>query len=458
MSQPAKSEISLCLFAKAPRPGEAKTRLAPALGTVGASQLAKAMLLDSLELWHRLDDSGEAKPELLVFESGEMDAELESCLARHERFPQAQGDLGTRVEGALRRALERSEVAVVVGSDVPGMGGDDLRETRRLLESHDAVLGPTTDGGFSLLALRSCPDGLLANLPWSCESTLGHTRRRLEGAGMSVALLAERFDIDDPGDLPALTKYLQEHHRCMPRTREFLKSSDNLSISVIIPVLNEQTCLPDVLRLLQQHAGIIEIIVVDGGSSDDTVAIAEASGRVRLLHSPPGRAVQMNLGAQAATGGVLLFLHADVELPQDACQQIHQSLASQEELAGAFRLHTRYDKRGRFRPWIRPFLKLADMRSYYSDLPYGDQALFVRAEVFRLLGGFPLLPLFEDLALSSTLRRLRPLVIAKGPVQVSGRRFQERPFYYLALMNSFPLLYRLGVSPEWLARFYRHSR
>ncbi len=451
-STTAKSQLSLCLFAKAPRPGEAKTRLVPALGTKGASQLAKAMLLDSLELWRR---SGE---ELLVFESGEMDAELESCIARHERFPQAQGDLGMRMECALRQALERSEVAVVVGSDVPGLGEDDLRETRRLLENNDAVLGPTTDGGFSLLALRSCPDGLLADLPWSCESTLGHTRRRLEEAGMSVALLRERFDVDDPSDLPALTNYLQEHHFCMPRSRAFLKSNDNLSISVIIPVLNEQTCLPEVLRLLQQHAGIIEVIVVDGGSRDDTVAIAEASDKVKLFHSSPGRAHQMNLGAQAATGGVLLFLHADVELPPDACQQIHQSLSSQEELAGAFRLRTRYDKRGRFRPWIRPFLKLADIRSHYSDLPYGDQALFVRAEVFRLLGGFPLLPLFEDLALSSTLRRLRPLVIAKGPVQVSGRRFQERPFYYLALMNTFPLLYRLGVSPEWMARFYRHSR
>lgn len=446
------SDVGVCLFAKAPRPGQAKTRLRAALGQKGASQLARALLLDALEVWSR------THLRLMVFESGTMDPELEIELDKHERFPQEGEDLGARMESALRLALQKSEIAVVVGSDIPGLGREDIQRTKVLLETHDAVLGPTVDGGFSLVALRRCPKGLLADISWSCDTTRRHTQSRLEEAGMRVALLPTRFDVDVPGDLPVLAAYLRKNPDSMPCTQAFLSSPDNLSISVIVPVLNEEARLPMLLQRLETHKGLSEIVVVDGGSEDDTIAIAQASESVQLVRSAPGRAMQMNRGAELASGGILLFLHADVELPSDAQAQIHSAMSESESLAGAFRLRTCYDEGGRSRPWIRPFLKLADMRSRYSGLPYGDQAIFVRSQTFRLLGGFPALPLFEDLALSTALRRLRPLVIADGPVLVSGRRFQERPFYYLALMNSFPLLYRLGVSPERLAHFYHHTR
>jgi GT2 family glycosyltransferase len=176
------------------------------------------------------------------------------------------------------------------------------------------------------------------------------------------------------------------------------------------------------------------------------------------VHCAPGRARQMNAGAKNAFGGILLFLHADARLPKGACAQIRQALANPGTCAGAFRLQTDYDALGRNRPWVAPFLRLADMRSRYTSLPYGDQAPFVRATTFHSLGGFRDLPLFEDLEFARRLARRGRWAKARGAVRVSGRRFQERPFYYLGLMNTFPLLYRLGVSPHRLAAFYHQTR
>jgi hypothetical protein len=103
-------------------------------------------------------------------------------------------------------------------------------------------------------------------------------------------------------------------------------------------------------------------------------------------------------------------------------------------------------------------LHLADLRSRYSRLPYGDQALFVRREVFQAVGGFSVIPLMEDLDLSRRLRRLGTISIVRARVKVSGRRFIERPILYTTLVNVFPLLYRWGVPPAWLARLYKAVR
>jgi len=150
---------------------------------------------------------------------------------------------------------------------------------------------------------------------------------------------------------------------------------------------------------------------------------------------------------------VLLFLHADVALPEDAIAQIRATLATPGTIAGAFRIWTVPDEPGRG-PWWSPLLHLADVRSRYSRLPYGDQALFLSRAAFRDVGGFPDMPLMEDLELSRRLRRRGHIRIARASVRVSGRRFLERPVFYTTLVNVFPLLYRCGVPPRWLERLY----
>jgi rSAM/selenodomain-associated transferase 2 len=226
-------------------------------------------------------------------------------------------------------------------------------------------------------------------------------------------------------------------------------------ISVIIPVLNEERRIPQRLEELAAMEGIDEVRVVDGGSTDATVERARAFPSVTVLSAPRGRASQMNAGAEGARGAVLLFLHADVSLPPEAPRHIAAALEDPSVVAGAFKTWT-VDDTGRSR--LGPLLHLADLRSRYTRIPYGDQALFVRAEAFRAAGGFPPLPLMEDLELSRRLWRLGRIRTVDARVTVSGRRFLARPVFYFLAVNGFPLLYRLGVSPRTLLRLYQHVR
>jgi len=165
----------------------------------------------------------------------------------------------------------------------------------------------------------------------------------------------------------------------------------------------------------------------------------------------------MNEGARRATGDVLLFLHADVSLPPDAAAHIERALAHPGTAAGAFRTWTVADGAGP-RPWWSPLLHLADLRSRYSRLAYGDQAIFLRRDIFQKTGGFPEIPLMEDLAFSRKLSALGVVRTIPFRVTVSGRRFIERPLYYALLVNLFPLMFRLGVPARVLAVWYGEVR
>jgi rSAM/selenodomain-associated transferase 2 len=226
-----------------------------------------------------------------------------------------------------------------------------------------------------------------------------------------------------------------------------------MRLSVIVPVLDEERVIDERLTELE-HLGVHEILVVDGGSRDGTLAAIARHPRVRASSARRGRAWQMNAGAALATGDVLLFLHADVALPEDAPSHVERALEDPRVVGGAFRTWTVADRPTR----LGPLLHLADLRSRYASLPYGDQALFVRASLFRALGGFPEIPLMEDLALSRLLRKAGRLRTVPARVRVSGRRFLERPIFYTSLVNLYPALYRLGVPPSVLARFYRAVR
>jgi rSAM/selenodomain-associated transferase 2 len=204
-------------------------------------------------------------------------------------------------------------------------------------------------------------------------------------------------------------------------------------------------------------AGVAEVVVVDGGSRDRTREIAAAVPGIRVLSAPRGRGPQMNAGARATTAPVLLFLHADVSLPDDATAWIARALADPAVVAGAFRTWHVADV-PEARSWVLPFLHVADVRSRVTRLPYGDQALFVRRAAFEATGGFPPQRLFEDIELARRLRRLGRVVTVRASVRVSGRRFLRGPLRALVAMRLFPLLYRLGVPADVLARLYGDPR
>ena len=227
------------------------------------------------------------------------------------------------------------------------------------------------------------------------------------------------------------------------------------TISVIVPVLDEEARLGRRLAELAATPGLGEVLVVDGGSADSTVAIAHTFSGVRLLSAARGRARQMNAGAAAAVGDVFLFLHADVSLPRDAAAWIVRTLADPRVVAGAFRTWTVPDGAP---SRLGPLLRLADIRSRVTRFPYGDQAIFVRRDAFARVGGFPDQPLMEDLELSRRLRRLGRIATVPAVVRVSGRRFVTRPIRFTLIARTFPTLYRLGVPPRVLARFWGDVR
>jgi uncharacterized protein len=442
-------DTAICVFAKPPVAGNVKTRLAPALGFELAAELARVFLLDTLELVSKIEWA-----KTVVATTGPFDSGLEEALAGADIRDQGDGDLGARLERILRTELEHRDCVMAIGTDAPALTREHLSAARQALSCHDAVLGPADDGGYYLIGLRRCPVGLLARLPWSQPDTLEKTRQRLIERGFSVAMLGPLFDVDCPADLEKLRNDGGDSSQSA-RLRPFL-SRYFPSISVVIPTLNEESQLGELLGGLTQRHHFSEIVVVDGGSIDATLNIAASFPGVRVISAPRGRGTQLNAGARAAAGEVLLFLHADVRLPGEAEQQIRQVLQQSGVVAGAFKTWTVAD--GWSWEWLSPILHIADIRSRISRYPYGDQAMFLRREVFDKVGGFPSVPLMEDIAFSRKVGELGKIGRAPGSVRVSGRRFMERPLFYTLVMNAFPILYRLGVSPERLSRIYRPVR
>jgi rSAM/selenodomain-associated transferase 2 len=224
-------------------------------------------------------------------------------------------------------------------------------------------------------------------------------------------------------------------------------------LSAIVPALEEERNVGACVgRLLA--AGCDEVIVADGGSRDRTIERARAAG-ARVVEARRGRAVQLNAGAKEAGGAILLFCHADVRVPVDAGRLVREAMGDPRVVGGAFQTWTVNDPA---HCSLGPLIHLADVRSRYTRVPYGDQCPFVRAEVFDRIGGFPEIELMEDVAFSQRLRREGRLVRLKASVEVSGRRFQAQPLRMTAIVNVFPLLFRLGVSPRTLERIYGHVR
>lgn len=224
-------------------------------------------------------------------------------------------------------------------------------------------------------------------------------------------------------------------------------------ISVIVPALNEAACITSVLQALSplRRRGH-EVIVVDGGSSDGTPMLA-APLADRVLHAPRGRALQMNAGAHAATGDVLWFLHADTLPPSDADEAILAALAQGNRSWGHF--DVRLSGAGIL---LRMVATLMNRRSRLVGIATGDQGLFVRREGFERAGGFPEIPLMEDIALSRMLKRVsRPVRVAQELV-TSSRRWEQRGIWRtILLMWRLRLAYFLGADPHKLAGQYGAS-
>ena len=227
-----------------------------------------------------------------------------------------------------------------------------------------------------------------------------------------------------------------------------------LRLDVVVPVYNEiavlPTLLPRLLTLRDQRD--VELILVDGGSEDGTQEMLQKSG-LPWMSAERGRSSQMNAGAGVGRGDVILFLHADSSLPDEACAEIRRAVANGAQ-SGFFRV--RLDSA---RPLLRLVGWMINRRSRLTRVATGDQALFVTRATFEQLGGYAPLPLFEDVELCTRLRGLGPMAALPQIVTTSARRWENHgPWRTIFQMWLLRLGYAFGLSPERLARYYETAR
>jgi rSAM/selenodomain-associated transferase 2 len=230
-----------------------------------------------------------------------------------------------------------------------------------------------------------------------------------------------------------------------------MDDEQSMRLSVIVPVLDEAAAIERMLQALQPlRTCSTEVIVVDGGSSDGTADIA-APLADHLIRSARGRAHQMNAGAAASSGDVLLFLHADTLLPDGADALIRAGLKASGRAWG------RFDVTIDGHPaMLRLIARLMNLRSRLTGIATGDQGIFVRREDFFTVGGFPAQPLMEDIEMSSRLKARSAPLCLRAHVTTSGRRWEKHGIWRTVfLMWSLRLRYRLGTKAEKLARTYR---
>lgn len=227
-----------------------------------------------------------------------------------------------------------------------------------------------------------------------------------------------------------------------------MADNKHIKISIIIPTLNEELLIGKLLGSIDKS--LAEVIVADGGSTDDTIKIATSSGAIIVENIKSGRGSQMDSGAKIARGDILLFLHCDTRLPHNWLNIIIETINTEGVIGGAFTFKT--DGVGiKFRV-LEKFVKI---RNNLLGLVYGDQGIFVIRDVFHKIGGFRSLPLMEDVDCLRRLRKRGKFIVIKDEIITSSRRWEKNGFFKNTLRNSlYILLYFIGIKPSSIYKFY----
>ena len=423
----------LIVFTRYPVPGRAKTRLIPALGSLEAARLQRRMTeqtIDTIRKFARSRDDLDLEVRFTDTTANKMRNWLGGAI---RLTPQQGQDLGQRLAGAMADAFtEGCKRVVIIGTDCPSLSSQDLQEAFDALDSCEAVIGPSTDGGYWLIGTTG-PFDLFENIQWSTPTVFPRTMELADRAGLSVKLLCDKTDIDTAEDLQNLPDQLW---------------ANGPWLSIIVATLNEQDNIEACLKSAQVDK--VELIVVDGESCDATAAIARQLG-AEVISCRPGRAGQMNHAGRIARGEVLLFLHGDTILGEGFEAHIFDALSDRRVVAGAFKHKT--DLNG---PAMGVLDKLISFRSKYLKLPFGDQAIFVRREQFEAIGGYEDVPIAEDLLLIRKLSLHGLITTLPVEAVTSGRRWRKLGLFKTTLINQLIIAgCLLGVRAALLARLYR---
>jgi rSAM/selenodomain-associated transferase 2/rSAM/selenodomain-associated transferase 1 len=441
------SKERLIIFTRYPEIGTTKTRMIPILGAEGAANLQREMTEHILSQVAGPSASNDLAIEIR-YDGANEDLMRRWLGSEFEYVLQKGDDVGERMQRAFEDAFESGATsAVIIGTDIPDLTARVVKDAFNVLKQKEMVLGPAKDGGYYLIgfpktAFSSAAADLFAGIKWGVNDVLKKTIKAATGLGISYSLVDELADVDRPEDLSIWERRKNEKHH----------HSAAAGISVIIPALNESDYIAETIASIGQGNNT-QIIVADGGSLDDTVSIARSLGATVIKSSPP-RSRQMNQGAEAASKEVLLFLHADTRLPKNFDRSVFRAVKHPGVSAGAFEL--RIDAPDNVLRFIE---YVANRRSRYLKLPYGDQAIFMLSEIFRQLGGFPDMPIMEDFELIRRLQKKGNVVTVFEPVVTSPRRWLNNGILKTTLINQLIVFsYFMGISPDAIARLYRRSR
>lgn len=437
----------LIIFTRYPEPGKTKTRLIPILGSEGAADLQRQMtdyLVSKVKAF--------AERRLLSvevrFEGGSKRLMRKWLGPSFTYRSQGQGDIGRRMERALADGFQEGYTSIVIiGSDVPDISSDIIQQAFEELQKNNLVLGPADDGGYYLIGIPKADNvltypELFEAINWGTNKVLSQTIAAANQLGIGYALLDTLKDVDRPADFKIWNRALRSES----------DSTAQEQISIIIPTLNEARNIEETIARLPKSEEV-EILVVDGGSSDGTDEMARELG-ARVLSAAPSKAGQMNTGAAEARGEVLLFLHADTRLPVKFEEKVLTAVGRQGFCAGAFTLAI--DSEG----WGMRFIeRVANWRARFLKMPYGDQALFVSRKLFHEIGGFADFPIMEDFELIRRLKKRGHIAILPESVKTSPRRWQNIGVFKTWFLNQIIIgAYFIGIPPQRLASWYRREK
>ena len=424
----------IIIFTRYPAPGATKTRLIPALGPVGAADLQRSLTETICK--KALSFAAKNRIAVEICMQGGDEKKMRAWLGTGFQYSrQAPGDIGQSMRTAFTNAFGKgSRRVMLLGTDIPKLGEEHLREGFEALEQKDLVLGPSMDGGYYLVGLCRAAD-IFKDISWGQPTVLEQTLALARREGLSIHTLEPLTDIDEERDLDIL-----------PDSKTWKRPY----LSVIIPTLNEQQ---DIKKTIASAVDAdAEILVVDGGSRDETVAISKKAG-AHVEIGKRGRAAQQNLGAAVASGRILLFLHADTQLPAGFPTHVFNTFMDSRVALGAFRFKTNSRT-----PLMKLIACATNFRARYLKMPYGDQALFVRKKTFDLAGGFPEIPLSEDLLLVRRIAKENRIGIAQADAVTSARRWDRLGPLKTTLRNQIILAgLCLGISPRTLASLYKRK-
>jgi rSAM/selenodomain-associated transferase 2/rSAM/selenodomain-associated transferase 1 len=426
----------IILFTRFPLPGKAKTRLIPALGQLNAARLQRQLTEKTLQnispllnrpinIQIQYTDSTQQQIQRWLTPGGTGKLVCPWSLphtknvgrampANYTFVPQPKGNLGQKLKSAFNNAFyDGCEKVIIIGTDCPALNDQHIKQALNALNNHNLVLGPSTDGGYWLIGLNK-PANIFNGIDWGSSTVLQTTLQQAQQKKLSIKLLDQLDDIDEPKDLQKL-----------PHSY----STNPIYLTVIIPTLNEAKHIRAAIESVQANG--VQIIVADGGSTDDTRERAKELGAY-VVQEPPGRAKQMNKAAKIAKGEVLLFLHGDtfIQTTTPVVDQIFSTLSDPNIAAGAFTFATDHEA-----PAMRWIEKIVNGKNRLFHLPFGDQALFLRKEVFKKTNGFPLVDFGEDFYFVQKLNRLGQIKVLPSPAITSSQKWKKKGLILNTLIN-----------------------